>query len=66
MDISDPEIVWSELLRRISEIKEHGHPTGPELQSLTSSCGVYRLHTLEISKGTYLGLATIRLTRCAI
>ena len=34
MDISDPEIVWSELLRRINAIKERGHPTGPELAAL--------------------------------
>ena len=34
MDISDPEMVWSELLRRIKAIKERGHPTGPELAVL--------------------------------
>ncbi len=34
MDISDPEIVWSELLRKINAIKERGHPTGPELAVL--------------------------------
>lgn len=32
--INDPEIVWSELLRRIKAIKERGHPTGPELAAL--------------------------------
>ena len=36
MDINDPEIVWSELLRRINAIKERGHPTGPELAALVA------------------------------
>ena len=34
MDISDPGIVWSVLIRRIKAIKERGHPTGPELAVL--------------------------------
>ena len=34
MDISDPKMVWSELLRRINATKERGHPTGPELAAL--------------------------------